>query len=324
MNQPSVKIDSRMWWPGLGIANVIERLMLEFATSGFDGAFCSPDLDRERRLKFSADFIKASVSPALGCRSANVFHYLSNVGSLHQPRRSIVTVHDFMALDSKRPRDKIYSASLLHSVKKAQIVTSLSEETAKLINEMEITKNPVRLIPNGVTARKCFSSERQNELVAFGAPGTRKRTSLLIDLQPGLEKSNFTLTVLTRQSPDSEFVATLRSSKINVVCNLTSSEVAARLTTCHGVLITSAHEGFGLPFVEASEAGAWVFYGADAVVPKYVEGPHALPVDLFDAESLVQAVKATLGKTPVFPNHWLSWKQVAERYVEAYYEIYDS
>ncbi len=267
------------------------------------------------------------ISPRLDPRlpTVDVVHFACNLGSVLPGRRSVVTVHDLMFRRHRRARDHVTELLLGQCLRRAGHVVAVSDRTrAEVESAFPHLRGRVTVIPHGMRRLPARDGLRRHILALAGGADPRKRVPLMIEIYREYRYTSpdpLPLVVLSRAGLLPGQRRDLLALGARLVPSATADQVDALMGDAAALLYTTAEEGFGLPIVEAAEAGTPVVMDARARVATEVLGPHCVRIDGDRkdwADGLCRAI--TLG--PVRAALSLpDWETVAARYLELYREV---
>ncbi|HEX9241471.1 MAG TPA: glycosyltransferase family 1 protein [Anaeromyxobacter sp.] len=244
-----------------------------------------------------------------------LFHGLSNELPLGLEKggvASAVTIHDLIferLPELYSPIDRrIYAAKARSAVRRAGIVISVSEQTARDLVEL-YDVDPARIRVVYQTCREAFRTpvapERLQEVAAryelperfLLAVGTiERRKNLLLALQALERLPGVLLVAVGRPTPYAEELISFArahglAARVRLLSDVSTPDLAALYRLATVSLYPSLFEGFGIPIVEA------LFSGTPVVTTKggcFAEagGPGSAYVDPHDVEGL----RATLAR----------------------------
>jgi glycosyltransferase involved in cell wall biosynthesis len=326
---PNVVVDTRLASRGLGIGRFLANLFGGFQELGFvpktfgsaDGSFTSAG---EFVRSQGARAVAFSLSPRLcGVDPNAVVHFACNSGSLLAPRRSVLTVHDFLQRDATTAVGKAQWILLQRSLTTASRVVAISSLAIDELRRAGVPDSRIRLVTHGMRDPKQFVQARAGVL-AFGGTSARKRPELLVRICESLAATGYDspITIVARAGLTKEHGARLMAIGAEIVRDASDNELDALYAGRAALVVTSSHEGFGLPLVEAAEHQIPVVLGEDAIVAPEAIGPHCVLVPSSDPvrwASIVREVAS--GPAPEYTAYLPSWKEVAMSYLDVYREV---
>jgi len=269
---------------------------------------------RAQRLVYEA--VRLGGSEA--ARQADVWH----APHYTMPRRSstptVVTIHDltFFTNPEWHERSKVafFKQAIRHSAKHADVLISVSEFTARQIEEFIPNHAPVVVAPHGVDLER-FTVESSADRELFQSHGLAVDTPYLFFLgtfepRKGIDVLLKAFEALSREHPTlelwlagqagwgvSDVEETLRTHsaapRIKRLGFVDEAVLPALLRGAQCVVYPSRGEGFGLPVLEALACGAPVVTSADTVMAE-VAGSTALLAPVGDAAGIAEAINEVL------------------------------
>ena len=324
-----VVLDARLAARGLGIGRFVGNLMTGFREGSFQ-----PDLFgvQDRRSESSKELLQSfgvrsaafSVSPRLcGFGDATVVHYASNSASLSTPKRSVVTVYDLFQREAASFVGKVQWQLLRQGLAESRILAPISAISSSALTDYGIHPKRIRLITPGMRSPEERGHERVG-LLAFGGMSERKRPELLVSVIESLASSGWDepVTVVARAGLSDAHRSRLLKVGVDIRSDCTDVELTELYFRSSVLLVTSSHEGFGLPLVEAAEHQLPTVLGADASVAPEAIGPHCTKPASNDPRDWVAAIRqAASVQQPLTGAYLPSWKEVADAYAEIYREL---
>jgi glycosyltransferase involved in cell wall biosynthesis len=326
-----VLLDARAAQRGLGIATFISRLregMADKATVQIQTWGGKASSDRGSMANVLGHSGLFDLSPSLDPRSRgyDVVHYASGVGSVMPGRRSVLTLHDLMTRKRGRLRDRMIATLLERALPRVGRVIAVSNRSRhEAEHAFPMLKGHIDVIPHGMRSL-ARSTERREHLLAFGgAADPRKRVDLMIDVYrqyAAVVRDPLPLVVLARAGLTESQRVDLSLLGAEVVESASATEVDCLMRRAAALLFPSAAEGFGIPLLEAAEAGTPVVIDERASIPIEVVGTHCFRVRKPEVEAWVAELQRAVEAAPIYGGLQLpSWTEVAARYVEAYSEV---
>ncbi|MCP4965269.1 MAG: glycosyltransferase family 4 protein [bacterium] len=273
---------------------------------------------------------------------ADVLHFPKGFIPLHRPRdmRVVATLHDDIPVryaagdfgpEGVTRRSKYFSASIKHTLRKADAVLAVSDFTKGRLETIR-PGAPIHVTHEGalslVTARG-HAWPKQQRILVFGSTHPHKLTKKTIE-QIGryLDASgpDIELLVIGRVAEDVAALIDRIPGAQHEQAFLASEDLVDLVATSRILVFGSGYEGFGLPPLEAALLGtAVVFYQIPAVAE--VMGNTHFPFD-DEYESFAAAMDRALtasenslikyGQTLA---ERFRWSNVARRTLEAYREV---
>ena len=243
-----------------------------------------------------------------------VFSPLQVIGGFRRRYRLILTVHDLIYYRHPQPPAflplpvrivwRLYHRAFWPQrvlLNRADAVVTVSETTRRLIAEHGMTRRPVTVIPNAPTAEPETAEDTRipgsddgsavRDLVYMGSFMPYKNVETLIAGVASLP--GYRLHLLSRIEPARE--AELRASippGADVVFwrGISDADYHRLLSRAAALVIASHDEGFGLPVIEAMNAGTPVVC-SDLEIFREVTGGHALFFDPDSVDEFAAAVR---------------------------------
>ena len=282
----------------------------------------------------------------------DIIHSLGYVGPLLTPCFSVVTIPDlnFIALKHTLPRRKIFFLRFFssQSVRWANRAITISNFSKK-----EISRN-IKLEPGKITVTHLGSVkndtsahlenwEEVNEIyrisrpyiIAIGGGTLHKNIPRLIKAFDILKKSfPHSLVIMGRLPADVnlsvESIGTELKDRILTTGYVPEKHILPLLRNADLFVLPSLYEGFGLPVLEAQQAGVAVACSNAASLPE-VAGHGALYFDPNSIEDIADAIECCLGNSDLRSQLILkgrenlsrfSWKETALKTLTVYQDLY--
>lgn len=195
--------------------------------------------------------------------------------------RTVVTVHDLIPLSD--PADltpfqrRRYQRTVAH-VSRADRVVCVSEHTrAEVRRWLQVPEEKLKVLPNGTSQLPTpdeAMSQRMRSLppYLFSVGGTRPRKNLrmLPELAKRLSDEGVHVVIVRAGGQlDGELAAAIRQhADLHELVAIQDAELAACYTHASLTLVPSLQEGFGLPVLEAMQAGCPVVYCQATSLPE--------------------------------------------------------
>lgn len=248
----------------------------------------------------------------------------------------ILTIHDLNFLEkySNTLRHKWRLRLIQKKIDRASAITTISEFTANHVREYLNTRDlPLHVIYNGCvlpteTVSLPMQPVKGKFLFTIGVLQPRKNIEVLIPLMKALPE--FKLVVAGSSQPKyGEFLQELVDrerlhTRIIFTGPISDSEKHWYYSNCCGFVFPSRSEGFGLPVIEAMNAGKPVFLSTSTCLPE-IGGTHAHYWEDFDPaqmkDILVQGLSSWTPEQAELSKQWaknFSWQKAAEKYWALY------
>ncbi len=259
----------------------------------------SPTSAREPLVALTVNKLKPDV----------VFTPMQTMGSWGRRYKLLLTVHDLIYYRNRTPpRDlaapirglwRLYHLAWWPQrmlLNRADGVVTVSETTAGLIAEHELTHRPVTVIPNAAGISAVASDEARTapttlRLVYMGSFMPYKNVETLVRaaaMMPGAE-----LHLMSRVSDSERARLSQLAPQADLVFHNGASDEAYHqaLRSATALVTASLDEGFGIPLVEAMAAGTPIIV-SDIPIFREIGGDAALYFAPTSADGLVAAVTA--------------------------------
>lgn len=198
-----------------------------------------------------------------------VFSPLQYMGFVGRKYKLILTVHDLIYYRHPKPPTHLpwfvrlvwrlfhlafWPQQLL--LNKADAIVTVSETSKSYIEQHNITKRPVSVVYNAPGNLKIKLQKPTKKLVYMGSFMPYKNVELLIRAMEFLP--DYELLLLSRIAParEKELVACIpKDAQVSFYGGVSDQEYAQILSDCQALVTASLEEGFGLPIIEAMQAG---------------------------------------------------------------------
>jgi glycosyltransferase involved in cell wall biosynthesis len=266
-----------------------------------------PD-NRVQRLAYEALLLGSSGA----AKNADVWHgphYTMPHGS---KTPCVVTIHDLMFFTNPEWHEKskvaFFRRAISYSAKHAKVLLSISDFTARQIEEFLPGHAPVVVAPLGVDLAR-FTTDASNDRLLFEQHGLRSDVPYVFFLgtmepRKGLDVLLRSFAELAAQDQEVELWLAGQSGwglkdleaqisvhpasgRIKQLGFVAETVLPALLRQARGVAYPSRGEGFGLPVLEALACGASVVTSRDTVMEE-IAGPAAQLIPIGDSAALTQ------------------------------------
>ena len=235
-----------------------------------------------------------------------LFSPMQTTGSLGRKFKLVLTLHDLIYYRHPTPPRFLPSLvrlgwRLFHLsfwpqrwlLNRADHVVTVSETSAKQIRQARLTRRPVSVIPNATGAQptKVRSSVGSKSLVYMGSFMPYKNVETLVAACNLLPDYSLELLSSIGAARRAELVALAeREEQLIFHGGVTEGEYHEILGRAHALVTASLDEGFGIPLVEAMQAGTPVIC-SDIEIFHEVAAGAAAHFDPQDAAALARAVR---------------------------------
>ncbi len=284
------------------------------------GAHVAPRVPRRRVARLMYEATRLGVTDV--ARAADVWH----APHYTMPRRGstpcVVTIHDMTFFTNpewhERAKVAFFRRAITYAAQHAAVIISVSEYTARLINELLDGHVPVIVAPLGVDLER-FRVENTGDVEALRRHGLSSHGDYFLfvgtfEPRKGIDVLLDAFTEVARENPDVElWLAGQHGWGIDEVeARLSTHPAAARirrlgfvpddalaplLRQSRAAVYPSRGEGFGLPVLEALACGVPVVTSRDTVMEE-VAGPAATLTAAGSAPDLARALLALLEQDP--------------------------
>jgi glycosyltransferase involved in cell wall biosynthesis len=278
-------------------------------------------------LRKNGRFIKRQI--------ADLYHITGDVHYISfflPPRKTILTIHDcvFMFRHSGIKKWVLKKLLLDWPVARCRSITTISEKTKMDILQFTgCAEQKITVIPNPVSINvsyipKSFNSDRP--IILFIGTTPNKNLSRVIDALAGISCELHIVGELPEEMREK-----LESHNISFLpfLNLDEQSMAAKYIESDLVLFPSTFEGFGMPIIEAQQAGRAVIT-SNLIPMNTVAGAGACLVDPLQVQSIRAGILKIMHDRDYrealvekgFANvKWYDADKIAEQYYRLYQEI---
>jgi glycosyltransferase involved in cell wall biosynthesis len=264
---------------------------------GWDWFYRSQRYFRARRLPKPPNVKRRLLADSWGNRSAGIFHGLNQRLPKRRFRRQVATFHDLFVLsgDYSTPefRER-FAIQAREAAARADMVIAVSAFTASQIEEyLRVPESRIRVIHHGVIGRRIPHLPREKIVLCVGAIQRRKNQAMLIRAFRALPK-DWTLVLAGSHGygaaeAASEAAASPAADRIRITGYLTDEQLGEWYARAGIFAFPSLDEGFGMPVLEAMDAGIPVIAGNGSALPE-VCGDAAELVDPRNEDDLASAL----------------------------------
>ncbi len=262
--------------------------------------------------------------------------------------RSIVTLHDlnFWLHPEWYSRSfrAVYRMTALPGLRSAEAVVAVSDYVrAKAEKHLHLPAERMRRIYNGVKTpppRKVTAQRGPGApyLLCVGSLQPHKNLRRVLEAFSlvSAEWPELELWIAGRKQPrfrNDDDKSSLSHPKVKLLGYLPDDELCTAYANAAVFCYPSIEEGFGLPVLEAMQAGVPVVTSNSSCLPE-IAGDAAEQADPFSADGIAAAIRKILRFTPAERERMVSagkeracqfsWKQAGEAYLELYGELLKS
>jgi glycosyltransferase involved in cell wall biosynthesis len=261
---------------------------------GWDWFYRSQRYFRARGLPKPLNVTRRFLADSWGSRSAGIFHGLNQRLPKRRFRRQVATFHDLFVLSGDYSTTEFrerFAIQAREAAARADLVIAVSAFTASQVEGyLHVPKSHIRVIHHGVIRRKLPNLPREKIVLCVGAIQRRKNQSGLIRAFRALPKE-WTLVLAGSQGYEAaEAVAEAASSdRVRITGYLTDDQLGKWYARAGIFAFPSLDEGFGMPVLEAMDAGIPVIAGNGSALPE-VCGDAAELIDPRSEDDLASAL----------------------------------
>ncbi len=207
-------------------------------------------------------------------------------------RKTILTIHDCVFLNNSSgiKRWLLKKFWLQWPVRYARVITTISEKSkSEIIEHSGCDPKKIKVVPDPVPAHIQYREKefnKDNPRVLFIGTKPNKNLDRAIHSLKGIKCE---LEIIGRLAPEQVNALQQSGIKYHNLVNITDQELAERYINCDLVLYPSVYEGFGLPLLEAQQAGRPIV-ASDISPLKDVAGKGACLVNPYNANSIREGI----------------------------------
>jgi glycosyltransferase involved in cell wall biosynthesis len=303
---------------------------------------------RALRLAYEAWVLGAGVA----ARNADLWHAPHYTMPRRRSKPTVVTIHDLTYFTNpqwhERSKVLFFRRAITYATRHADVLISVSDFTARQLDELFPEHRPVVVAPLGVDLER-FNTDSHNDTDLFhanhlasdapyilflGTVEPRKGLDVLLDAFEELARRDVAIELWLAGQTGwgvSEFETQLArhpaAARIRRLGFVDDDVVPALLRGARVVAYPSRGEGFGLPVLEAMACGATVVTSANTVMAE-IAGGTAILVEAGNAAMLAAALAETLligpsertnhGQRARTRAEHFTWEKTMAGHVEAY------
>lgn len=284
---------------GVGVYSreILNGLAATDAAGEWDWFYRSQRYFRARGLPKPAHVSRRFLADFWGSRSAAIFHGLNQRLPKRRFRKQVATFHDLFVLTGDystvdfRAR---FAAQARHAAAGADVIIAVSAFTAGQIEEhLGVPKSRIRVIHHGIVRRRIPELPREKIVLCVGAIQRRKNQAMLVQAFRALP-NDWTLVLAGSQGYEATqtlgaIAGSPAADRIRITGYLSDEEIGGWLARSSIFAFPSLDEGFGMPVLEAMDAGVPVIAGNCSAMPE-VCGDAAELIDPGKEDELASAL----------------------------------
>lgn len=282
---------------GVGVYSreILNGLAASDCAERWDWFYRSQRYFRARNLQKPPNVTRRFLADFWGNRSAGIFHGLNQRLPKRRFRRQVATFHDLFVLsgDYSTPefRER-FAIQAREAAARADLVIAVSAFTASQVEEyLRVPESRIRVIHHGIIKRRIPNLPREKIVLCVGAIQRRKNQAMLIRAFRALPKE-WTLVLAGSQEGYEAAEALAEAAKgdrIRITGYLTDDQLGEWYARAAIFAFPSLDEGFGMPVLEAMDAGIPVIAGNRSAMPE-VCGDAAELIDPLNENDLASAL----------------------------------
>lgn len=263
---------------------------------------------------------------------SSIFHSSYYRSNTNKNIKSVVTVHDFIYERYTTGISKtIHCRQKYSAINNADSIICVSQNTRKdLIHYIPgINKSKITVIYNGVSSDFCpiDDIQRSNRLLYVGSRSKYKNFELLIET---IADTSYNLDICgtpLSQSEQKFLNKKIGANRYNVFSNIDNNSLNKIYNSALCLIYPSNYEGFGLPIIEAQQAGCPVIALNSSSIPEII-GETPLLMKFADKKSLLSTIKLlnspSIIKEVIDSGKKNSLRFSAQSMTNAYKDIYNT
>ena len=234
----------------------------------------------------------------IGPRRASIFHGLNQRLPRIRLRGMISTFHDLFVLtgDYSTPEfRRRFAEQAKQAAAGSEAIITVSAFTARQVEELlRVEPARIHVVHHGITARPAVTVARERIILHVGAIQLRKNLVRLVEAFEQVDRSWRLVLAGSAGFGAERIFQHIESSparnRIEITGYVTSAELASWYARAQVFAFPSLDEGFGIPLVEAMDAGVPVLTSNRSALPEVV-GNAALLIDPEDTGELTDALR---------------------------------
>ena len=257
-------------------------------------------------------------------------------------KNTLLTIHDINFIYEKQGAKLMkYTRKFEHLLQKVDFVNYISKFTQQDTEAHFKVNKPSHVIYNGVSKQHYNEMNISNDFKSLIPPSylfhisslrPKKNIHLLVEMATMMPEETFVIAGDWNTSYGQAQQERIKQQNLqNIVClsNVSSEEKAWLYAHCKAFLFPSACEGFGLPPIEAMQAGKPVFLSNLTSLPE-IGGTLAFYWEKLNPKEMAQVVREGLqsfNKTPGYADALqdyasrFDWETCVDKYIRYYKEI---
>jgi alpha-1,3-rhamnosyl/mannosyltransferase len=280
----------------------------------------------------------------------DLVHCAENTVPIWQPVPTVVTIHDTVLWEEKRPSriDHLYHHAVQgQAFRRCEAVITISESSKRdIASRWPVLRDRITVIPHGIADE--FFAEKNTPLPAIiqkdlgispyllylGGPQARKRFTWALELLAHCGRDDIHLVACgfgagTASKP--EIPAELRH-RVHFAPFVEDDELVTLYRGALAAIYPTLYEGFGFPAVEAQAAGTPILFSPVSSLVDLV-GPLAWPVEAHSFPAWVGALqeilrlpadaRSALAAKGVLWARKFSWRKSVEQHFAVYRDVFE-
>jgi glycosyltransferase involved in cell wall biosynthesis len=254
---------------------------------------------RSWRIDLPRNVRRRLLAEPLGPRSADLYHGL-NQRLPHLPlRRTVATFHDLFVLTGEYSTPEFrarFAAQARDCAARASAIIAVSAFTkSQVVSLLGVEAARVRVVHHGTRGLAYPAGvDREKVILNVGAIQKRKNIARLVEAFESVDRDWRLVLAGSSGYGSAEILARIGNSsardRISVLGYVTPADLAGWYARSSIFAFPSLDEGFGMPVLEAMDAGVPVVTSNRSALPE-VTGDAACLVDPEDTEALRQALR---------------------------------
>jgi glycosyltransferase involved in cell wall biosynthesis len=257
-----------------------------------------PHRYRQARRPLPPNAQKRLILEPFSPRGADLFHGLNQRLPRMRFRRTVATFHDLFVMSGEYSTPEFrarFTQQARDAAARADAIIAVSEFTrSQVISLLGVEPSRVRVVHHGTRKLVFPKVERQKAILNVGAIQTRKNIARLVEAFETVDPGWRLVLAGSAGYGSAEILARIAASpareRISVTGYVSAGDLAAWYAKASIFAFPSLDEGFGMPLLEAMEAGVPVVTSNRSALPE-VAGDAALLVNPEDTGELARALR---------------------------------